>query len=260
MLLQIFIERLSFMNKLIMLTLILFSSLSFAKVFDFQCNNSASSSDWDTLLNLSIQADGISSFSLHSHKHQGFVSYSYSGKLKMICENSDGGVFNLFTDGFTQVNAGRAIVDYRKNSLKLNNEAFNCDNPSLNESNDHSQHNMILLGEGPIFASHIVYKEPHNFQVLLEIKFDEETKSLYLASKADHSQALFIFLLDPIDIKNISTQEFISGSISYTDSAEQRHEVIHHVTVSRANFKVIYLDELPLSLARRESSSLSCRP
>ena len=37
----------------------------------------------------------------------------------------------------------------------------------------HAKHNMVLFGDGDTYyASHIVYKEPHNFQVILKINLD----------------------------------------------------------------------------------------
>ena len=50
----------------------------------------------------------------------------------------------------------------------------------------HVKHNMILVGETEIFASHIVYKVPHNFQVILKIKFDPATLATYRTARAEH--------------------------------------------------------------------------
>jgi hypothetical protein len=113
----------------------------------------------------------------------------------------------------------------------------------------HAKHGMILLGESEIFASHIVYKEPHNYQVLLSVNLDENTKAAYLAAKRAAPQGLFVMLLDPLDIKEIAAQDVLTGSIFYRDESGQRRVVAPNVTVPKNNFHVIYFDELPLSLS-----------
>jgi hypothetical protein len=108
----------------------------------------------------------------------------------------------------------------------------------------HPKHNMVLFGENEIFASHIVYKSPHNFQVILSLSLTADEQSKYLAAKTEHPSELFIYLLDPMDIKDIATTKSISGRVFYLDSAGGRHEVIADLAVASENFKVIYFDEL----------------
>lgn len=112
----------------------------------------------------------------------------------------------------------------------------------------HPKHNMILLGTDPIFASHIVYKVPHNYQVLLEIKFDAPTIEQYQAAKKNFPNDLFLFLLDPLDIKDIAAQAPLTGKLLRQDSAGDRHEIVSTTTVRKGNFNLIYFDEVPLSL------------
>jgi hypothetical protein len=114
-------------------------------------------------------------------------------------------------------------------------------------SQDHShhpKHNMILMGESQIFASHIVYKEPHNYQVLLQIDFDEITRETYLSFKRLQPEDLFIFLLDPMDIKDIASQASISGTLLYENPDGQRTQIITNVFIPKNNFKIIYFDEV----------------
>ena len=118
----------------------------------------------------------------------------------------------------------------------------------------HPKHNMILMGESQIFASHIVYKEPHNYQVLLQIEFDEITRETYLASKKMHPEDLFIFLLAPMEIKDIASQPSLSGTILYENPDGQRTPIITNVFISKVNFKIIYFDEVLLSLKASEAN------
>lgn len=117
-------------------------------------------------------------------------------------------------------------------------------------AHNHTKHNMILLGETEVFASHIVYKEPHNFQVILRLGLDPEAKELYLAARKLHEKDLFIFLLDPMDIKEIASLSVISGKIFHRDANDEEHVILSNVTLSKENFSIFYFDELPLSLKR----------
>jgi hypothetical protein len=113
----------------------------------------------------------------------------------------------------------------------------------------HAKHNMVLFGESEVFASHIVYKEPHNYQVILKIKLDAHHQALYLAERSQHPKDQFIYLLDPMNIKDIESAAAISGTISRMDASGVRREIAPNVVVTRENFEVIYFDELPLSLS-----------
>lgn len=110
------------------------------------------------------------------------------------------------------------------------------------------KHNMLLFGEDQVFASHIVYKSPHNYQVILKINFEKEIADLYLKEKKRYPKDQFIFLLDSMDIKQISTYSQLSGTISRTNELEQKTELAVNVKVARDHFELIYFDELPLSL------------
>lgn len=127
------------------------------------------------------------------------------------------------------------------------------------EGHSHAKHNMVLFGENQIFASHIVYKVPHNYQVILSLTLSQEDRDAYLAARRDHPSDQFIYLLNTMDIKDIATQKIISGPVFYLDSEGNKHEVIPSMKVSNDNFKVIYFDELPLSLEKHQPSTTNQR-
>ena len=116
---------------------------------------------------------------------------------------------------------------------------------------NHPPHNMILLGKDEVFASHIVYKEPHNFQVILKVDFDSETLAVYKASKNENPNQLFIFLLDSMDIKAISEQTQLSGKILFENANDERIVFRQNVVLNKEQFKIVYFDELPLSLEKK---------
>ena len=121
---------------------------------------------------------------------------------------------------------------------------------------NHVKHNMVLFGEQEVFASHIVYKEPHNFQVILSLDIDPDSLQKYLTAKAEHPSEQLLYLLDAMDIKEIDSANGISGSVFYIDGNGEKHEVIPNLTLQRSNFKIVYFDEVPLSLAKESTSSI----
>lgn len=115
----------------------------------------------------------------------------------------------------------------------------------------HPPHNMILLGTNEVFASHIVYKEPHNFQVILKVDFDSETLAVYQNSKSENPQQLFIFLLDSMDIAKIGELTELSGKVLFENANNERVVIRQNVVLKKEQFKIVYFDELPLSLEKK---------
>lgn len=118
------------------------------------------------------------------------------------------------------------------------------------ETHDHQhvRHNMVLFGEQEVFASHIVYKDPHNVQVILQLSLPSDTKSQYSLERALHPLDTFIFLLDPSNIKEISTQASISGDFRREDAEGQTTIFIPHLELASADYKIVFFDIVPLSL------------
>lgn len=113
----------------------------------------------------------------------------------------------------------------------------------------HVRHNMVVYGEKEVHASHIVYKAPHNVQVIVRIEFPEAALEAYRAARADYPTDTYLFLLDPIDIAKIDEAESLTGALFRRDAGGRRVDLAASVTVDRADFDVVYLQELPLSLA-----------
>ncbi len=130
---------------------------------------------------------------------------------------------------------------------------------SMSQAQDahmHAKHNMVLFGESEIFASHIVYKVPHNYQIILSLKLDSDSLQKYLSARRGHESDQFIYLLDSMDIKDIATQGSITGTVFFVDKTGQKQTIIPSLTILRENFQVIFFDELPLSLEKDSEKSL----
>lgn len=125
---------------------------------------------------------------------------------------------------------------------------FNTGANALAHGDHYAKHNMVLFGKAEIYVSHIVYKVPHNFQVILKLELDKKTKEKYLPELDSHPNDQFIFLLDNMDIKKIESASRISGAISRTDEQGKKVILAENVSLEKTQFKVIFFDELPLSL------------
>lgn len=113
----------------------------------------------------------------------------------------------------------------------------------------HVKHNMVLVGESEIFASHLVYKSPHNFQVILRVGFGEETRARYLAARKTYPDHLLILLLNPTDISKIASTTEITGTLLREDPSGVRTELEANIKLEKKDFQLLYFDEVPLSLA-----------
>ncbi|MGE0174971.1 MAG: hypothetical protein AB7T49_19415 [Oligoflexales bacterium] len=119
---------------------------------------------------------------------------------------------------------------------------------ALAASHDHhARHNMVVYGVDEVFASHIVYKQPHNFQVILRINFSAPVLDAYRTARSEHPSDTYIFLLDPSDISQIGSATSLKGSLSRSNE-EGQQVIAPEVTLDRNDFQVIFFQELPLSL------------
>lgn len=111
----------------------------------------------------------------------------------------------------------------------------------------HASHNMLLFGTDEVFADHIVYKEPHNFQVVVKVLFDQIAKEAYLAARTDFPSEEIVFLLDPMDIETIEEAPSLSGKILRRTDTSQT-VVQSGIVLDHTQFTVVFFNKLPLSL------------
>ena len=117
-----------------------------------------------------------------------------------------------------------------------------------NHHGAHAKHGMFLYGDETLFASHIVYKSPHNYQVILKILLHKEAREAYEQTKGSFPDQALIFVLDTMDLSTIVSKPTLHGTLFREDSQGQRIEVLSGIEVAEKNYDVIFFSELPLSL------------
>lgn len=108
----------------------------------------------------------------------------------------------------------------------------------------HVKHNMVLVGDRQIFASHIVYKRPHNYQVIVKVSFAQKIKAKYFEARKMNPKNLLIYFLDEGNISKIQSEKSISGNIYSEDPSGNRSLIVSHVVLHEGQFEVVYFDEL----------------
>ncbi len=109
----------------------------------------------------------------------------------------------------------------------------------------HVKHGMLIFGTEEIFADHIVFKDPHNFQVILSIEFNRDDKGIYLSAKEQHPNDTFILLLDPTNIEQIAEAQTLRGSLLRRDPSEKQEVLRENIVLTKDQFQILYFNKLP---------------
>lgn len=109
-----------------------------------------------------------------------------------------------------------------------------------------SKHNLVLFGQDEIFASHIVFKKPHNFQLILKVNLDDIAKRHYAQLKSINPEAQIVFLLDPMDLSSITQVTELSGVMKERGTPSKITPL--QLKLSKNDFEIVYFEELPLDL------------
>ena len=120
--------------------------------------------------------------------------------------------------------------------------------PAPSPHDHHRRHFMVLAGESEVFAYHYVYKVPHNYQVILKVRFDEVSRALYLAERAAHPGETFFYYLDKMEIAKVDSAAELVGSLVREDAAGAQTELAAGIRVPRADFDLLFFDEVPVDL------------
>ncbi len=114
-----------------------------------------------------------------------------------------------------------------------------------NDHHHHPKHNMLIYGFEEIFASHVVYKAPHNYQIILSLTLTDDVKTAYIRGRATHPDESLFLLLDEMDISKIREMDSLSGTLQRETSSGERETLATGVVITKDNFKILFFNELP---------------
>lgn len=120
--------------------------------------------------------------------------------------------------------------------------------PAHAQSHLHPKHNMLLYGQDEIHAYHLVYKSPHNYQVILSVQFNDEVKKVYQSARQEFPKQELVLLLDSMDISKIGDATLLEGALLRQDDTGKKVILDPKVVLTKKDFKILFFDELPLSL------------
>ena len=120
----------------------------------------------------------------------------------------------------------------------------------------HAHHNMVLYGQGENFyASHIVYKVPHNYQVILKLNLSFDVRATLNKEMNAYPTDQFIYLLNHMDIGQITQQPAISGQVFRRTADGSKQILFSTVALQPSDYSIVYFSELPLSLEPEKYST-----
>jgi len=112
----------------------------------------------------------------------------------------------------------------------------------------HVKHGFFLYGDKTLYASHIVYKVPHNYQVILRITPHHDLQLEYNKAKSLEPASKFIFVFDQMDLTKIESYPTVTGILFSEDLNGDCQAVTGRLELTEKSYEVIYFSELPASL------------
>jgi hypothetical protein len=123
-------------------------------------------------------------------------------------------------------------------------------------------HGMLLFGEEEFYLSHLpMFASPHNFQVLLEVSFDDPVRDVLLSDRQAAGAGIRTFVPEPFPIVELEpggdkqARTSIEGTI-FRGHFERGGEPIAGGVVAQVQ-DVVAFRELDVSAQRREDQTLT---
>jgi len=122
-------------------------------------------------------------------------------------------------------------------------------------------HGMLLFGEEALYLSHLpMFDKPHNFQVLLEVGFDD---AVLAAIRADREAGGELYTFEPEkfpiseldDTNGAPARTSIAGTVFHGHFERGGKPIISHVTAQVRN--VVYFNELDIQAAHDPGRDLN---
>lgn len=118
-----------------------------------------------------------------------------------------------------------------------------------------STHGMAIFGKDKIYGSHLpMFHSPHNYQIILELSFDEKTKQQFIKDQNEHPE-FATYTLEP---ETFVLPEMIANTRAFKASIYRGHferggiKIAESVIVKIA--EVIYFKQFTLDAIKPKSS------
>jgi len=111
----------------------------------------------------------------------------------------------------------------------------------------HKKHSFVFVDRNAEYATHVVYKKPHNFQVNIRLKPLPLLPYIAEAMASFPEQSFFI-QFNPFDISKMNEKPDLSATIVREDSSGQLIPIAKDFSLVAGNYEVTYFEELPLDL------------
>jgi hypothetical protein len=113
-----------------------------------------------------------------------------------------------------------------------------------------ARHGMLLFGEKAVFASHIVNRVPHNYQVVLQVWLAPAARAAYDRARAEYPGQSLVLALDHLEIGNLETgKPELGGDLVRVTPEGERIPFHSGVRLSPWDYERIFFQELPLDLS-----------
>jgi hypothetical protein len=123
-------------------------------------------------------------------------------------------------------------------------------------------HGMLLFGEEVLYLSHLpMFASPHNFQVLLEVGFDDDVRAAVLSDRGVPDDGIYTFVPQPFPVAELSPESgrpsrtAIEGTI-FRGHFERGGEPIAEDVVAKVE-RVVHFSELDVGAEHAESQELT---
>lgn len=136
--------------------------------------------------------------------------------------------------------------------------------PEQHEHGDHSGdgtmgvHGMLLFGDDGLYLSHLpMFQSPHNFQVILEVEFDDTSSEALRADRETSSQNLYTFVPVEFPISELDPRgdgpkrSLMDGDIYQGHFERGGHQIAANAVAEVRN--IVYFNELDVD-ARRDAN------
>jgi hypothetical protein len=122
-----------------------------------------------------------------------------------------------------------------------------------------AKHGMLLFGDPTVYASHLVNRDPHHFQVILKVGLGASAKAAYLKARADYPEENVVLVLDEMELADLEHgTPALSGTLVRVAADGARTPFHSGVQLMPWDYERLFFQELPLDLSGHRGGPITC--